>query len=447
MNILFVYPNQTSGEEKKISNFKDKFSSILIDFSENLTFPTLAAVTDKEHEIRLLDNRYEKINFSEDYDIAGITVTTPAAPNAYRIADRLINNGIKVVLGGWHVSALPEEAKEHADSVVIGEADEIWPVLLKDFEEGRLKPFYFQEKPVDIKKIPLARRDIFNVTLNERSLKDARVQASRGCPNNCKFCAITNSVHGRVYRTRNISSVIEEISQVPQKIIRFCDPSLTTNPTFSKELFNEMINLDKKFFCNGNVNILGRDEELLKIANEAGCIGWFVGFDSISPDAIQEIGKKTNKVEDYISTVEKIHDYGMMVDGNFIFGFDEDKKDIFDLTIDFIENGEIDESDFFILTPYPGTPYFEQFEKEGRILTKDWSKYTNEDVVYTPKNMTPEELLDGMNYVKRYYNSSSKNIRRSIRRTKLFGLSLSTTFLKRTIISSLRYSSIRGKND
>jgi len=441
MRILFIYSGVAKyNESKNRPSFVDRLSSVLTDFSENLVFPTLAAVTPEKHSIELIDARYQKINFYEDYDLVGITVTTPTAPSAYLIADEFRRRGVKVVLGGCHPSAMALEAKEHADSVVIGDAEETWPQLLIDFENHDLKPFYEQKTPSDLSKTIAARREILGMDGLDKILLDARLEVTRGCSNRCKFCAITNICYGGVFRTRPIDKLLDEIRNIPQKMIRFASPSMTVDLGYTKQLFKEMKGLGKRFVCDGNIDVLGRDDELLKLANEAGCISWFVGFDSITQKSLDSVDKKSNKAKDYVKSVKKVHDYGMMIDGSFIFGFDQDMPDVFDSTINFIDDLEIDRLIFYILTPYPGTPLFTQFDNEGRILTKDWSRYTNEEVVFRPKNMPPEELYEGTQMVKKYYASLTNSIKRSLTSINLYGFLPSMKDFARASILFMRYS-------
>jgi radical SAM superfamily enzyme YgiQ (UPF0313 family) len=312
------------------------------------------------------------------------------APRAYEIADEFRKRGVKVVLGGWHISAMPDEALLHADSIIIGEAEDLWPQLLDDFENNKLKRIYTQNKSVDLNVIP------YLTKIERERYKTSpfiqTVEATRGCPNCCNFCSISNNKFGRVYRTKSIPKIIDEMSCIPEKLLNFCDSSLTINPNYSKQLFKAMKNLNKKFFCEGNVNILGQDEEFLKLAAEAGCVSWCIGFESILQETINNIGKRTNKVMNYASAIKKIHDHGMSIKGSFIFGFDTDPPDIFDTTLESINFLELDTADLNILTPFPGTPLFNQLNQEGRIITRDWTKYNTECVVYRPKQMSPEEL-------------------------------------------------------
>jgi len=392
----------------------------------SLTLMQLAALTQEKFDIIALDNPIN-IEPCGDFDLIAISTVTPLAKYVYKIADEFRRREIKVVIGGYHASALPHEAKEHADSVVIGEADEIWPQLLKDFENGKLKSFYYQEKPVDLNKLPSPKRDIFNK--NNKNL--APIQVSRGCPIGCEFCAITNMGFRNIYRTRPIEQVIEEVESIPQKYLWFCDPSLTIDVNYVKQFFKGVKSFDKKLLkCNGNINVLAKDDELLKLASEAGCLEWLVGFESISQKSLDSIGKTTNKVDKYKQAVKKIHDYGMEVRGEFIFGFDFDASDIFEKTYESIQEIEIDNPTLNILTPYPGTPLFTRLDKEGRILTKDWSKYNLWNVVFKPKNMSPDELQAGTRNLNKKIFSTSNTVKRILNSAKLGFYPFKSTFSK-----------------
>jgi radical SAM superfamily enzyme YgiQ (UPF0313 family) len=374
----------------------------------------LAALTPEKHNLTLLDNPIN-VNFESSFDLIGISAVTPTAIKAYNIADNYRKSGKTVVLGGYHPSVLPEEAKQHADSVVIGEAEVTWPQLLKDLEGGNLKPYYEQQKPVNPEEISTPNRSAF-----KKMTLVAPVQANWGCPYGCEFCSVTCKKFGSKLRSRPISQVVEEIRSIPQKYLFFCDPSLTINPEYTKNLFRKLKDLNKKLLmCNGNINVLGKDDELLKLASEAGCLEWLVGFESISQESIDSIGKKTNVVSEYTAAVKKIHDYNMEVIGEFVFGFDHDTPEIFNKTYDAIIKMEVDNPALNILTPYPGTPLFNRLEKEGRILTKDWSKYNLWDVVFKPKNMTEYQLLDGTIKLYEDLYSTSNTLKRIIKSIRL----------------------------
>ena len=231
----------------------------------------------------------------------------------------------------------------------------------------------------------------------------------------CKYCSITNSAFGNLFRSRPIEDVINEMRSIPHKILYFCDPSLTLNPEYTKELFKEMKKLNKKFYCNGNSSILSRDDELLKLSKDAGCVEWAIGFESICQESLDSIGKNSNILGDFESTVKKIHNHGIGVMGNFMFGLDGDHPDIFEKTVEAIRKWDLDLASFNIFTPLPGTPIFDTLEKENRILTKDWSKYDLKHVVFQPKHMSPQELMDGTAMAYKDYFSTYSTVKRALR--------------------------------
>ena len=385
-----------------------KLSSKLINNRTPLTFNILKALTPKKHTVEFIAGNIENIDFNNNYDLIGITCITELAPLAYKIADEFKNRGNKVVLGGWHPSALPEEAKQHADCVVIGEAEETWPILLNDFENNKLKPFYIQKRPVPPSIIP--NQD--NVFGNNKIFS---IQATRGCPYGCQFCSMTNMEHRKKFRLRKIDDVITEIQKNTGKLFMFEDNSMTININYTKKLFLKLKNLDKKFFAYGNINTLGKDDELLQIARDAGCIGWLIGFESVCQKSLDSAGKITNKVEDYYRSIKKIHDYGMIIEGSFMFGFDYDTLNVFDETEEFVRKTEINIPYSVILAPYPGTPIYDKLKKEGRILTKDWSKYSGGDVVFQPKNMTPMELFENTMRIEKKWHKKTTSLHRMIK--------------------------------
>ncbi|MCD6473825.1 MAG: B12-binding domain-containing radical SAM protein [Thermoplasmata archaeon] len=421
MRILLVFPKIEHG----VTTYRDRGTPFAKLFGNpSLSLPQVAACTPPGHEIRILNENFEDIDFSEHWDLVGINVLTMTAPHVYKLSEKFREYGMKVVLGGYHPTALPEEAKQHADSVVIGEAEEVWPQVVHDAEKGKLKPFYYGSH-ADPAKIPPPRRDLVKYPpLTEG------IQASRGCPNACEFCA-TSVFLGRKVRTRPIEHVIEEMKSIPNKVLIFRDASMTLNVKYSMQLFKAMKPLKKKFIANANINIISRNEKFLRLAKEAGAISFFVGFESINPASLKEAHKITNKAEGYEKAIKVVKKYDIGIVGGFIFGFDNDTPEIFDATRDAVLSWEIDSAEFNILTPYPGTPLYDRLDKEGRILTKDWSKYTQAHVVYMPKQMTPKELFEGTRKVIKSFYSMPEVIKRIYRSMKMdkfapYSLSLPT---------------------
>lgn len=345
-------------------------------------------------------------------DLVGLPCLTETALRIYQIADEFRRRGKTVVIGGYHASALPEEAKQHADSVVIGEAELTWPQLLKDLEKGKLKAFYRCSKEFDTSIIPPIRRDL----IKHMTILGA-VQSTRGCPYRCEFCAIT-SFYNHGVKHRAIKDVVEEIKTMPNKLFAFHDPSLTVNIKYTRELFKELIRqkVRKGWQACGTANVLTTiDEEFLKLARKSGCVEWFVGLESISQASLNGAKKTFNKVENFKKMIKRLHKHGMTVQSGIIFGFDEDTPDIFDTTLEKIHELDVDILEINILTPFPGTPLFDRLEREKRILTKNWSQYNLSNIVFKPKNMTKEELYNGTRKVAKEFYKISRITTRNVR--------------------------------
>jgi len=405
MKILII-ENVWMGSAKY--GFFDKTVLTMFSILPTLYARQIAAITPKNHSVTVINERYSKINYDASYDIININFTTSTAPRAYKIADAFRNKDVTVVLSGLHASAVPEEAKQHADSVLLGRGELNWLTLLDDFENNEVKPFYQSIKYDNSVHIPPTNIDLpgFVVT--------GAIEATRGCPYKCEFCPEANIPGSSHFYSRPVNKVISEIKAILQKTLMFYDTTLTINPSYTKSLFKKMKGLNKKFFCNGNSDVLANDVELVKLSKDAGCVAWLIGFESVSQKTIDEIGKRTNKVEEYFQAVKNIHDNGMVVVGCFMFGFDTDTPDVFDETLKTIKELEIDVADFCVLTPFPGTPIFNRLENEGRILTKDWSKYTLKNVVFKPKNMTTDELINGIRKMYTEFYSTPYTVKRVI---------------------------------
>ncbi|MBD3227552.1 MAG: radical SAM protein, partial [Candidatus Lokiarchaeota archaeon] len=405
----FVFPRIEHGA----STFKDKGSweSILFGYPI-ITLPHLAAITPKKYEVSIVNENYEDIDFDADVDLVGITCYTMTAPRVYEIADEFRKRGKKVVLGGYHPTAMPDEAIQHADSIIFGMAEANWPRLLKDYEKGKLKKYYERDSSFDIAAVPPLRRDL----IKHNPLLGA-LQTTKGCTNKCEFCAIS-SFCGSWLKQRPLKDVVNEMKKMPNKLFVIHDPHLTINPKYARELFKEMIRqkVRKSWVANGTTNVLGKvDEEFLRLARKAGCVEWFVGFESVSQNALDNIKKTHNKVEDFKKMIKRVHKHGMTIQGGIIFGFDEDDTSIFDITLEKMNELEMDVVEINILTPYPGTPLYIKLEKEGRILTKDWSRYNQVDVVFQPKQMSVEELKEGARKVAKEFYSWPNLIKRNLK--------------------------------
>lgn len=384
------------------------------------------------YEYTLIDENVKEINFNKvkniarSADLIGISSMTSQAQRAYRLADAFRKMGIPVVMGGMHVSALPDEGIEHADAVVVGEAEKVWPRVIRDIEEGKNRKIYKAEEWLDLLKLPPLKMDL----LNQKFYNFNCTWTTRGCPFNCSFCSVTR-FYGRKFRTRPIKQVIEEIKGMKeiseisawQKILgkllgktpkipfAFLDDNIIGRPDYAKQLFRALIPLNIIWGSQASINFAApKNEELLKLAAESGCKILFVGFESVDKSSLGEIGKnkKAYTPSMYEKAVELFHKYGILVMGAFIFGFDHDDKDIFNRTVEFAKKIKLDWAQFTILTPLPGTRLMDELKESGRITTWDWSRYDLGHVVFEPKGMSSDELTKGHERAwKRFYSFNS----------------------------------------
>jgi len=403
MNILIVETVWMGGLRYK---FLEKTLLTTFSILPTLQARELAAITPKQHQVSVVNERYSPIDYNATYDVVLINYVTSTAPRAYTIADNFRKKGVLVVLCGFHASGLPEEAKQHADSILIGRNEAGWLAVLQDIEQKKLQLYYHAPPYNTSQNLPPT-----NVHLPGFIMTGA-LEATRGCPYRCEFCPETNIQGGNTFFKRSIPEVIDEIKKIPQKTLMFYDTSLTIDPSYTKELFQNMKGLHKRFFCNGNADVLASDTELVRLSKEAGCVAWLVGFESFAQNTLDQVGKKTNRVSEYGKAIQNIHTNHMAVIGDFMFGFDTDTPEIFEKTLKAMKELNIDVADFSILTPFPGTPLFTKLDAEKRILTKDWSQYNMGHVVFTPKQMTPKELLQGVRFMYTEFYRPSYAIKR-----------------------------------
>ena len=350
------------------------------------------------YQYSIIDENIKPLDFNVDLkgvDLVGITMMTVQAPRAYAIADRLRSMGKIVIMGGSHASAMPKEAKEHADAIVIGEAEESWPRLLEDVQSGHLKEFYHQSKPSDLSNLPFPQR---NILLEKyKYFFPNTLQVGRGCPFDCSFCSVTR-FFGHQYRSRPIPEIVREIKEMKNKnggkTIVFMDDNIFGNPNYAKRLFKALIPLKIFWGSQSSINITA-EEENIKLAAASGCKFLFIGLESVSKSTIKEIGKKQNNPDFYKQAVELLHKYGIAVLGAFIFGFDNDKKNVFRQTVKFSQAIKLDMAQFTVLTPLPNTRLREKLIEEHRIISSDWSKYSFGNVVFQPANLSVKELAEG----------------------------------------------------
>lgn len=350
-------------------------------------------------ETRIVDEDIEPIDYDMDVDLVGISFMTYNAPRAYEIADRFrLHKGKPVILGGFHPTFLPEEAIQHANAVCIGEAEPNVPRLMEDFSEGRMQPFYKSDL-LDLADLPVANRDLIR---RQAYITPDVLQATRGCPNRCKFCSIASFHRGSI-RTRPIENVIEEMKTLGRHVV-FMDDNIIGDSDYAKELFAAMIPLRKTWFSQCGIGV-ATDEELLKLASQSGCRGLFIGLESLSQENLNSWRKDGARARDYVRLVEKLHKAGIGVYSGFVFGSDRDTEAVFKHTLEFLFEANIDALQATRLTPFPGTPLFDEMDKKGRIFDKDWRHYDFASVVFEPRHMSVETLDRGVAWVLRQFYS------------------------------------------
>lgn len=374
-----------------------------------LNLAIIARYTSTRYDVQIVDEAMEDLDFNTPVDLIGITCMTPLAPRAYEIATRFHERGIPVVMGGIHVSYMTDEALRYADAVVVGEAENIWPKLLEDFEQGRMQKVYRMSEPPDLENLLLPRRDL----LRGKYFVET-VQTGRGCPINCNFCSVT-AFNGPNYRVRNIDNVIDEISSIKSKRIFIVDDNIVGSGSKcirrAKDFFDRLQDCKKEWGGQTCLNIVEHDD-VLKSAQRSGCKGFLIGFESLDPATIDSMHKSVNlrpNTRNFRDAIKKIHDHGIAIVGCFIFGTEGQNKDAFRRTIDFVLENEIDAVQMTLETPLPGTAFYRQMAEENRILLTnypdDWRHYTIFEPVFRMNGMSPREAYEGL--LKAYSEVSS----------------------------------------
>ena len=399
MKILFISPGWPKG--RLWGELRFKFPS--------LSLAAIAAVTPPEWELELCDNNFESINYSSNADIIALTAMTAQITKAYEIADAFRAKGKTVVIGGFHASNMPEEARLHSDAVVIGEGELVWPQLLADWCAGTLQFFYKSGSLIEMAQIPPARREIFK---GKGYLLTNTIQTTRGCPHDCEFCSVT-AFYGRKYRKRPVDQVLKELEELRRTnaFAFFVDDNIVADRTYSLALFDGMKGMGFKWLSHAPIDF-AQDPELMKAAGESGCLGMFVGFESLNQDTLSAMGKQTNRARSYLADAQAFRDHGIGILGSFVLGYDGDTPDVFEKTLRFCEDARLESAIFPILTPYPGTSVRKRLEAEGRIISSDWRDYDMEHVTFRPKGMTTAQLQDGYNRICRDFYSFPSMFRR-----------------------------------
>ncbi len=378
MKILLISPVRDTGERT----------------NKGLMMPQLAlyileGLTPAGHRVMIVEEETMTLDLDEDCDLVGISCMTSNAVRAYEIADHFRARGIKVVLGGVHPTILTEEALEHADSVVSGEAEGVWEQVVKDAENGSLREIYHKSEP-DMNTY---------IQKNFASLRTSRlfdiipIMTTRGCPYNCDFCCVSN-LFGKKIRHVPIENVVRDIEESKSKNFIFLDDNIIARPKYAKELFKAIQPLNINWVGQSSISF-AKDTELMRLAADSGCRALFIGLESVCETQMSQMKKAEKKLDELEEALKNIRRMGILIHASMIFGFDQDTEKTFEDTLEFLLKNRISTVSFNVLTPYPGTGTYDAMKSEGRLLTDNWKYYDHNTVVFKPRNMSPLELQVG----------------------------------------------------
>jgi radical SAM superfamily enzyme YgiQ (UPF0313 family) len=372
--------------------------------SPSLSLLTVASLTPPEHDVEIADENIAPLRFDNAPDLVGINVNVDTSIRAYKIAQMYRQKGIPVILGGIHVSTNPEEGLQYADSVCIGNAENIWNTVLADLKHKKLKQRYQNNTLTDLS---IASKLRWNLVPTHRYLVTNIISSSRGCPFRCDFC-YNSSNYMKGYQTRPVENIVEEIKALKTKQVMFIDDNFMGNISSTNALLKAIEPMQLIWHAAVPTNLVEHLDLLDQMA-QTGCHSLFIGFESINTNSIKSVNKKQNHVESYEKLIREIHHRNIMVNASMVFGMDHDDAEVFDKTLNWLIRNKVETMTAHILTPYPGTKLFNQLKSEGRITDMDWSHYNTSNVVFKPKHMTAEQLREG--YLKIYKDFYSlKNI-------------------------------------
>ncbi|MBI1299396.1 radical SAM protein [bacterium] len=408
------------------------------DAMEPLVFAILAGLTPPHVETVLYDDRIEPIPVDEPTDLVAITVETYTARRAYEIADVYRRRGVPVVMGGYHATFLPEEVLDHADAVVVGDAEGIWPQVVRDAERGRLQRIYRQDGYPELAGY-MPDRSIFR---GKRYAPAALVQYGRGCRFACEFCSI-HAFYGKNLRQRPVDEVVEEIRATGKKHIFLIDDNIFVDVPRAKELFEALIPLKIRWSCQVSIDVT-RDAELMDLLRRSGCTTAVVGFESLNEDNLRHMKKHWNvKHQDYATSVRILQDHGVMIYGSFVFGYDGDSVESFQRTLDFTVQNKFYTANFNPLTPMPGAALYDRLATEERLLYERWwldPRFRYGEAVFRPRGMTPNELTAGCHRIRKAFHSTgailhrAAELRTNARDPYRLGLHLASNFVSKWMI-------------
>lgn len=381
---------------------------------EPLSLATLAGQTPEDVEISFYDDRFDEIPYDEPTDLAAIAIEAYTAKRSYEISDKFHEKGVPIIIGGIHPTLIPEEAREHADAIVVGEAEGLWESILDDVKGSKLKKIYKSEKRPSLKGIK-QNREIFK---GKKYSPITLVESGRGCKFSCDFCSIS-AFYNQTCNYRPIEDIVNEVKRLEKKNIFFVDDNFVADFNKAKELCKALIPLNKKWVSQGSINV-ANDEELLKLMEKSGCFGLLIGFESLNKKNLEQMDKSWNtQRSDYETALQKIRAHGISVYATFVFGYDEDTKDSFKEALDFAIRQKFILAAFNHLMPYPGTPLYNRLKIEKRLIYDKWwldPNYNFGKIVFRPKSISPVELENNCLESRRQFYSHSSMFKRMLDR-------------------------------
>lgn len=376
-----------------------------------LSLLTLAGLVPPDrYRMLVRDEHVEEVIVDEDVDLVVMTVYVSSARRAYELSDYYRARGAKVFLGGIHPTTLPEEATQHADSVCLGPGESVFLRMLEDFEAGRLRRQYHGRIDTDLSNVPVARRDLMN---QSKYLVPNTIVASRGCPYCCDFC-YKEGFWGRHYHAfRPLSEIRKELDTFKHRFVFFLDDNLLGNRREARRLFALLREYDFVWQASASLDA-ACTPGFLREAYDCGCRSLFVGFESVIKANMERAHKPQNRKYDYAEAISRFHDAGIMINGSFVYGFDDDDRDVFVRTVEFAIENKVETATFHILTPFPKTRLFATLSREGRILHQDWERYDTRHVVFQPKRMSASQLEEGYWWSYEEFYKYGSILRRSV---------------------------------
>lgn len=397
--ILLLFPRWSS--TTLWGHFRYKFPA--------LGLLTIAAITPPEYEVSFVDENCEPAPENPDAELIAISVMTPLACRAYELADQYRARGKTVIMGGVHVSCEPDEALAHCDAVIIGEGETAWLQCLADYSAGTLQKRYRAGGFSSLNGLPPARRDLLK---KKNYITAGTIQLTRGCPHDCEYCTVT-AFFGRRFRMRPMEEFVTEYRQLDDRFIFIVDDNIMSNRKAAMDLFAKLRGIPKWWGSQAPITV-GDDDEALRAMAACGCKSLFIGFESLNTENLAKMGKKFVEVEKNIDRIRRIQQHGIGIQGSFIVGYDYDTPAVFDEMYAFIEKARLEAFLISVLTPFPGIRVTQRLQAEGRILTRDWSRYDMNTVVYRPVGFTPDELQEGYYGLNRALYSLGSIYRRSV---------------------------------